>query len=176
MFIRALVAFLVCPGVVAYAIPAYLTWGAHYGLWPSTRHGLLGLTLLAFGTSLLLWCVRDFYVAGRGTLGPWAPPGTLVRIGPYRISRNPMYLAVGVILLGWAISFPAVKPFVYGCVVMTAFHLRVVFGEEPWLARRHGKAWQEYCDQVPRWLALGYRLRVRRAHHPPQAGGRVEPS
>jgi protein-S-isoprenylcysteine O-methyltransferase Ste14 len=36
--------------------------------------------------------------------------------------------------------------------VMVAFHLRVVLGEEPWLARTHGAAWDEYKSKVPRWL------------------------
>ena len=35
---------------------------------------------------------------------------------------------------------------------MTAFHLRVVFGEEPWLARTHGRKWDDYVTRVPRWL------------------------
>lgn len=176
MFLRALVAFLVCPGLVAYCIPGLLVWRTHVGPWSLTGPGLLGVFLLTFGTSLLLWCVRDFYVTGRGTLGPWAPPETLVRVGLYRISRNPMYLAVGVILSGWAVTFSAFNLFLYGCVVMVAFHLRVVLGEEPWLARRHGEAWEGYQAEVPRWLRLGFGVRARDATRPPGAGGQVESS
>jgi protein-S-isoprenylcysteine O-methyltransferase Ste14 len=36
--------------------------------------------------------------------------------------------------------------------VIVAFHLRVLFGEEPWLARTHGEAWDKYKASVPRWL------------------------
>jgi protein-S-isoprenylcysteine O-methyltransferase Ste14 len=32
------------------------------------------------------------------------------------------------------------------------FHLRVVLGEEPWLARRYGDEWERYRAGVPRWL------------------------
>jgi protein-S-isoprenylcysteine O-methyltransferase Ste14 len=42
-------------------------------------------------------------VAGRGTLAPWEPPRALVVSGPYRHSRNPMYVAVLVILSRWAV-------------------------------------------------------------------------
>ena len=48
--------------------------------------------LLLPGIGLLLWCVREFYVRGKGTLAPWDPPRHLVASGLYRISRNPMYL------------------------------------------------------------------------------------
>ena len=111
-----------------------------------------GLPILAAGTGLLLWCVRDFYVVGRGTLAPWAPPERLVVVGLYRRSRNPMYLAVLTILAGWAMTFASGCILLYTGVVAIAFHLRIVFGEEPWLARAHGMAWDNYRSEVPRWL------------------------
>jgi protein-S-isoprenylcysteine O-methyltransferase Ste14 len=37
-------------------------------------------------------------------------------------------------------------------LVIGAFHLRVIYGEEPWLARTHGAVWDEYRARVPRWL------------------------
>ena len=42
----------------------------------------------------------------------------------------------------------------YGVAWMAWFHLRVVFGEEPWLARLHGEAYERYRAAVPRWLGL----------------------
>ena len=96
--------------------------------------------------------MRDFYVSGKGTLAPWAPPKNLVVVGLYRYSRNPMYVAVALILLGWASAFVSMALFVYLLCVVAAFQLRVVFGEEPWLARTHGQAWQQYACRVPRWF------------------------
>ena len=145
---RALVAFLVLPGTVAFLVPLLF-------LSPGIRNqsfDFLGLIPLVLGTILLLWCVREFYVAGRGTLAPWAPPQKLVVTGLYRYSRNPIYIAVGLVLCGWALVFRSRALTVYALVVMLAFHLRVVLGEEPWLARTHGEQWAQYKAKVPRWL------------------------
>jgi protein-S-isoprenylcysteine O-methyltransferase Ste14 len=148
MFARALIAFLVMPGMVAFAIPAAWLW--------HTMHLKLahpfGLVPLAIGVVALLWCVRDFYVSGKGTLAPWAPPEKLVFVGLYRYSRNPMYVAVALVLLGWAISFGSMGLLAYTLIVVVAFHLRVFLGEEPWLARTHGSEWEQYASHVPRWF------------------------
>jgi protein-S-isoprenylcysteine O-methyltransferase Ste14 len=98
--------------------------------------------------------VRDFYVAGRGSLAPWAPPERLVVIGLYRLSRNPMYIAVLLVLVGWATMFASRTLWVCAALLAIAFHLRVVFGEEPWLARTHGAEWTTYRGRVPRWLGI----------------------
>lgn len=148
MMLRALFAFVAMPGMVAFAIPA--AW-----LWQSQALVLQrswGLVFLAAGSAGLLWCVRDFYVQGKGTLAPWSPPQHLVVAGLYRYSRNPMYVCVLLILAGWAAAFASAALLAYGAVVALAFHLRVVYGEEPWLARKHGARWQAYASQVPRWL------------------------
>jgi protein-S-isoprenylcysteine O-methyltransferase Ste14 len=148
MFARALLAFLALPGVVAFAIPiAWLVASSHAQLVQP-----LGLAPLVVGSLALLWCVRDFYVSGKGTLAPWAPPMHLVVVGLYRYTRNPMYVAVCLILVGWAWSFGLPGLWVYAIIVAIAFHLRVVLGEEPWLARNHGARWQEYASRVPRWF------------------------
>jgi len=147
MLIQALVAFLALPGLVAFAIP---------GAWVLAESTPLahpfGLGLLLVGTAGLLWCVRDFHVRGKGTLAPWSPPAQLVIVGLYRYTRNPMYVAVTLILLGWAVSFGVPGLYIYALTVVVAFELRVVLGEEPWLAQRHGQQWDEYARRVPRWL------------------------
>jgi protein-S-isoprenylcysteine O-methyltransferase Ste14 len=147
-FVRAVLAFLALPGLVAFALPALLVWPE-----PVTRPPrLLGLFPFVTGVVLLLWCVRDFYVAGKGTLAPWDPPQNLVIVGLYRFSRNPMYVAVSLVLIGWAVGYRSLTLAFYTLAVMVMFELRVVFGEEPWLARRHHDEWRQYAGQVPRCL------------------------
>ena len=148
LFARALLAFLALPGLVAFGVPLLLVWpfGRDVPFHP------IGAVPFVVGTALLLWCIRDFYVAGKGTLAPWDPPRHLVVLGLYRRSRNPMYVAVGLVLLGWAVGFRSPAILFFGLAVMVAFHVRVVLGEEPWLARTHRKDWERYAARVPRWL------------------------
>ena len=150
MFWRALFAFLVLPGIVAFAVPLWLGFSDSArdgrGLWSPGWPSLLG------GVALLLWCVREFYVAGRGTLAPWEPPRQLVTNGPYRFSRNPMYIAVIAVLLGWAALFRSRTLLIYAVAVATAVHLRVVLAEEPGARRTFGAEWEDYQARVPRWF------------------------
>jgi protein-S-isoprenylcysteine O-methyltransferase Ste14/pimeloyl-ACP methyl ester carboxylesterase len=148
MLLRALLAFLALPGLVAFVVPLLIAW-------PRVREGsfnALALIVLVPGIALLLWCVRDFFVAGKGTLAPWDPPRTLVSSGPYRFSRNPMYVGVSLILWGWAIAFGSWALVFYALIVMVAFHVRVLVNEEPYLARTHGRRWDDYRARVPRWM------------------------
>jgi protein-S-isoprenylcysteine O-methyltransferase Ste14 len=152
MLIRALLAVLVLPGVFAGVIPA---WIAAVDPWRGSGH-VLGSALLAFGLGILGWCVRDFLVAGRGTLAPWDPPRRLVVVGLYRITRNPMYVGLLAVLagLGALVGSPLVA--LYGAGLALAFHLRVVLYEEPTLELLFGEQWAAYKERVPRWLGLRF--------------------
>ena len=145
-FASALAAFLILPGMIAFVVP--LLWIRPEGspfLWR-------GAPVVAIGAALLFWCIRDFYVTGKGTLAPWAPPKRLVIVGLYRFSRNPMYLAVLTILLGWTLAFDSRSLALYTVVVAILFHFRVIINEEPFLARTHGDEWIAYRGAVRRWL------------------------
>jgi pimeloyl-ACP methyl ester carboxylesterase/protein-S-isoprenylcysteine O-methyltransferase Ste14 len=148
MMARALLAFLALPGLIVFAIPVLigtLTRQDRPFAW-------LALLLLVPGMALLLSCVREFFVRGKGTLAPWNPPRHLVASGLYRLSRNPMYLANGLILFGWAAAFRSRPLLAYAVIVIVAFHIRVVRVEERTLARTYRDEWVRYSNRVPRWI------------------------
>jgi protein-S-isoprenylcysteine O-methyltransferase Ste14 len=148
MFLRALFAFLVLPGVFAGLIPAWIVSSD-----PRRGNGsVFGVVPVAVGCVLLLWCVRDFYVAGKGTLAPWDPPKRLVIVGLYRFVRNPMYVSVLTLLTGWAVAAGSLRLGVYTVILAIAFHLRVLLFEEPRLAKLFGADWIAYKTSVRRWL------------------------
>jgi protein-S-isoprenylcysteine O-methyltransferase Ste14 len=147
LFLRALIALLVLPGIVAFAVPALIV-----PQMMTRPFNIIGAVPFIAGAAVLLWCVRDFSVAGKGTLAPWDPPRHLVRVGLYRYSRNPMYVGVLLILVGWTAAFRLRSLVIYTMIVAIMFHFRVLLYEEPWLARTFPGEWPAYKARVPRWL------------------------
>jgi len=153
LFLKNLVFTILVPGTVAGLVP-YTILAASSRLMPRDAGALryTGLALLLLGGALYLACILGFARHGRGTPAPIDPPRTLVARGPYRFSRNPMYIAVITVILGEAALFASGRLLVYGLVVFTGFHLFVVLYEEPTLRRLFGPAYGTYCTEVPRWL------------------------
>ena len=152
--VRAVLAFLALPGVVAFLVPLLIAWADGWDFRPAA------LALLIPGAVLLGWSARDLSVRGRGTLAPWDPPRELVAAGIYRLTRNPMYVGVALILCGWAAAFASWSLLLYALIVIAAFHVRVVRVEEPWLARTHREEWTRYRARVPRWAFRSRRALV----------------
>jgi protein-S-isoprenylcysteine O-methyltransferase Ste14 len=150
MLLRAILAFLCLPGIVAFAVPVLI--GIARG--GRAHYPLAGGMIIGVGTLLLMACVREIYVAGRGTLAPWSPPIRLVTSGQYRYSRNPMYLGVLGILIGWATLWASPALFIYALAVLIAVMFRVRLHEEAWAERTFADAWRSYCQHVPRWIGL----------------------
>lgn len=157
LWLRGLVFTVLVPFVVAYVLPQSLreTGNVAPGAWQ------LGYVVLAAGAVLYLWCLVLFLLAG-GTpaifftrhlsflLG--TEPPDVVRNGPYRFSRNPMYVAVLAAIFGQAILYRSARLFVYGAGAALFFHLVVVFLEEPHLKKARGAGYETYLSRVPRWL------------------------
>ena len=143
---------LVAPGTLAGYLPMAISG------WPLRRVtpvlGGLGVLLIAAGLYLLLECFGRFAVQGRGTPAPIAPPERLVVTGPYRRVRNPMYVAVVMMILGQAALFADQRLAIYGVAVWLGFHAFVVLYEEPTLSRKFGPDYDEYRRRTPRWVRL----------------------
>jgi protein-S-isoprenylcysteine O-methyltransferase Ste14 len=102
---------------------------------------------LAFGLSAN-WVFRR---AGTSVL-PTRPSAALVSRGPFRFTRNPMYLGLtlldtGVALVAWA---PWILILLPGAVL--AVRYGVIAREERYLARRFGDAYRDYTARVRRWI------------------------
>jgi len=154
LWLRSALFALLLPGSVLIWVPLWLSSGddhADLGIGPLRW---IGLPLVVLGGAGLLWCIADFARRGRGTLAPVDPPRFVVRSGLYRVTRNPMYVAVLNTLVGEAVLFDSVPLAVWTAVVAVTVHLFVVLYEEPTLHRQFGDPYDAYRAMVPRWLRL----------------------
>lgn len=147
MLLRAILAFLTLPALVAGLVPWLVS---RIPATPLFRSDFAGV-LLAVGGVVLLSSVVSFYRRGRGTLAPWDPPKHLVVQDLYRFTRNPMYVGVIALVWGWAVVTASPWNYLYAVIVPVVFHLRVVFWEETQMERLFGPEWSAYRAAVPRW-------------------------
>jgi protein-S-isoprenylcysteine O-methyltransferase Ste14 len=97
-------------------------------------------------------CVFEFARSGRGTLSPVDAPRHLVVRGLYRYVRNPMYLAVTMVVLGEALVAGSVRLLVYWAIWFLGANLFVIGYEEPTLRKRFGASYEEYMRHIGRWV------------------------
>jgi protein-S-isoprenylcysteine O-methyltransferase Ste14 len=147
--LASLLFLFVAPGTVAGLGPWWINgWRLHEG---PLAVRVAGAAMIAGGLYLLIECFGRFAVQGRDTPAPIAPPQRLVVSGPYRRVRNPMYVAVVAIILGQAALFEDLRLVAYGAAIWLAFHLFVLFYEEPTLRRTHPRDYAAFAAAVPRW-------------------------
>jgi protein-S-isoprenylcysteine O-methyltransferase Ste14 len=112
---------------------------------------LAGAVLVCVGAAALVEAFVRFVLEGIGTPAPVAPTERLVIGGLYRYVRNPMYLAVGAIIVGQALLFGSVVLVVYAAVFAVLVVSFVRSYEEPTLARRYSAEYDAYRRAVPGW-------------------------
>ncbi|MBI3329819.1 MAG: isoprenylcysteine carboxylmethyltransferase family protein [Nitrospinae bacterium] len=152
LFLKNVLFTVVVPGTVAVLIPYQLGSGRNGAtlLWGSREYG--ALLPLSVGAAIYFRCVWDFARAGRGTPAPIDAPKVLVVRGLYQYVRNPIYLGVLLVVLGWVVYFGSFAVLLYGAGLSLLFHLFVVLVEEPMLERRFGESYERYCRAVHRWV------------------------
>lgn len=110
-----------------------------------------GLLPIAAGVGLNVAAVGVFRRRAT-TTDPDVEPTSLVTEGPYRFTRNPMYLGGVLILFGLALLLGAAAPFVVPPIYALIAATRFVPPEERTLARTFGDDYARYRDRVRRWL------------------------
>lgn len=152
LLLRNLVFTVLQPGLVAVVIPYYILGGETNLEKPWQLHTILGMIVFAFGLTVMLRCILQFALEGKGTLSPIDPTKRLVVRGLYRYSRNPMYVGVMMILIGEAIFTQSATLWIYPAIIFIAFHLFIMLHEEPRLRKDFGQEYLLYCEKVRRWF------------------------
>jgi protein-S-isoprenylcysteine O-methyltransferase Ste14 len=82
----------------------------------------------------------------------YSPGGRLVLSGPYRYTRNPMYVSLALLTIGCGLLLTTWWPIVLLVPTLVIIHLFVILPEERYLQRRFGTAYEAYTRRVRRWL------------------------
>ncbi|MGA8072005.1 MAG: isoprenylcysteine carboxylmethyltransferase family protein [Candidatus Acidiferrales bacterium] len=153
LLLRVAIFTVVVPASVTVWIPLYWLFPWLRGLvTPNRGMEVIAAVLIAAGAAGYVWCALDFAFRGKGTPAPIEPPKVLVVQGLYRFVRNPMYISVLTVLVGECVLLRSPILVEYAVLVALAFHLFVLFYEEPALRRKMGPAYEQYCREVPRWI------------------------
>ena len=113
-----------------------------------------GLLTVTAGAALMAWAMATHYQAApRGwALDSRLTPGYLLRHGPYRLSRNPIYAGEAIVWLGWALYYRRTAVWA-GLAIQCAASTKITQWEEQQLLTRFGASYQDYLNQVPRWAS-----------------------
>lgn len=112
---------------------------------------LLGAVALLFGAALVLHALR-FFRRNKTTAEPFGVSGALVTNGPFRVTRNPMYAGILLMLSGIACLFGTLGPWLVVPVLGVAFDVIFVRREEERMEMMFGDAYRRYKAQVRRWI------------------------
>jgi protein-S-isoprenylcysteine O-methyltransferase Ste14 len=112
---------------------------------------LAGWVLAALGIGLVLWAARGFSRADTGIV-PFSPSTNLLVAGPYRFSRNPIYLGMVIFLIGIALVMGAATAFLAPVGFGIVIHYRFVKPEEAHMERTFGQGYLDFKSRVRRWI------------------------
>jgi protein-S-isoprenylcysteine O-methyltransferase Ste14 len=118
---------------------------------PARLARVLGAALLVGGVVVATWGQCSMARAGTPS-NPRRPVRTLVTDGPFRVSRNPLYVATIGVYLGLAFLLNALWPLVLAVPLLCLVHWGVVLREESYLEAKFGETYRSYTAQVRRWL------------------------
>jgi protein-S-isoprenylcysteine O-methyltransferase Ste14 len=148
------------PGVVAR--PPLLYGGAFLvvlvfrWLWPMPIFGHVvalwpGLMFVVLGVGIAIWGRRTLQTAGTN-VNPALPATAIVNSGPFRFSRNPLYLALTLLYFGLTLAFNTWWGIVVLVPLLIIMHRGVVLREERYLEQKFGETYRQYRSKVRRYL------------------------
>ncbi len=148
------------PGVITYPPLIFLGCllagvGTHWllpaTLVPALPFKIAGALLVVLAGSLAGAARKAMKNAGTN-IRPDRPATTIVTAGPYRLTRNPMYLALCLLHAGIALLLCWLAPLLATIALAVILHFGVILREEKYLAAKFGSVYLKYQQKVRRWL------------------------
>lgn len=137
--------------LVAFFVALGLQW-----LWPLSPPSHLaalsaGVAAFGLGIGLSYWGKASMRRAGTN-VNPFQPTTALVASGPFRFSRNPLYLGLSVAFVGLSLIFNTLWGVVLLLPALAVMHFGVILREERYLEAKFGESYAQYCSEVRRYL------------------------
>jgi protein-S-isoprenylcysteine O-methyltransferase Ste14 len=129
-----------------------ISWLLHWPMVPGLPQPAIGIAIFFAGWIAPVWAVVLFRRAGTELQPTSQANQSLVITGPYRFTRNPMYLGLVIVTFGIAVWIGAWPMFAAPIAVFaTAARVHIPF-EEAKMRRQFGAAYDQYVARVRRWL------------------------
>ena len=145
---------VIAPPPLIYAVPLLIGLNVQHffpkSILPPSWAQLLGPVLVLLGF-VGLPAILAFRRAGTPPQ-PWKPVTSFVVSGPYRFTRNPMYVGFTLLYVGISVWVNTLWPIVVLPIVLVAMQRGVVDREEAYMTRRFGDEYRSYCARVRRWV------------------------
>jgi protein-S-isoprenylcysteine O-methyltransferase Ste14 len=111
----------------------------------------VGVLILVCGTSLVI-SARIWFTRTRQSPIPWKPTPELILQGPYRFTRNPMYVGVTLFVIGLGLTVNNLWISLFAVPALMAVHFIAVLPEERYLAEKFGESYRNLLARVRRYV------------------------
>lgn len=117
----------------------------------STLTTMVGGALIISGIALMVLSFVMF-LRHKTSVVPKRTPDSIITVGPYKYSRNPIYAADAIILIGYVLTLGSVISFLLVPAFAWVIRVRFINGEEAGIRAEFGQSYEDYCKQTRRWI------------------------
>jgi protein-S-isoprenylcysteine O-methyltransferase Ste14 len=137
-------------GVILGLIIDYLVMAMPFPIARTARFALSG-ALLGLGVGLAL-AARGLFKKTGQSVRPWDPTPELIFDGPYKFTRNPMYLGLTLFQIGLGLLLNSIWVSALALLALAMVHFIAVLPEERYLSTKFGDSYRNYLGRVRRYL------------------------
>jgi protein-S-isoprenylcysteine O-methyltransferase Ste14 len=111
----------------------------------------VGVLIAVAGVALAAWARIGFVRTGQSVI-PWTPTPELIFQGPYRFTRNPMYVGMTLLTIGLGVALNNLWVSLFALPALLVVHTIAVLPEEKYLSEKFGDGYRTYLTRVRRYL------------------------
>lgn len=137
--------------VAGYGLGRIVPIFSEYALPTPMRYWIGGIIVAASIGILGFWPIKLFKKTGQDVT-PWSNTPEIVVAGPYRFTRNPMYLMMLFVCLGFAVIFSEAWILIFTPMLALVLYHIAIKHEEKYLAGKFGESYAQYKNLVRRWI------------------------